>query len=299
MAQAGLLTTIRTDPGPRPQDEELDLFGLTHPGKIRRDNQDHFMVCTVHRQIVVHGTSLEATDSLPLRSSRLATILLVADGVAGARAGGEASELALAAITRYVSTSMECFHTSRRHDDKPFDVALQQAALEAHDAVRAESATRPGEKRMATTLTLAIAVWPELFVMQVGDSRCYHFQDGALHLLTRDQTLAQELVDRGALPADSASRSPLSNVLVSSIGGDATKPVVTRVDLNRTAAVLLCTDGLTRHVSDEEIADHFRSMESSEQLARALLDLALERGGSDNVTVLVGRAPVGGTRAST
>jgi len=299
MTEPGLLTTIRTDPGPRPQDEELDLFGLTHPGKVRRDNQDHFMVSTVHRQVVVHGTSLAGTDTLPLRSSRLATILLVADGVAGSQGGGDASELALSAITRYVATSMECFHTSRRHADTEFDVALQRAALDAHDAVRAEAATRPGVKRMATTLTLAIAVWPEMFVMQVGDSRCYHYQDGTLHLVTRDQTLAQELVDRGALPAESASRSPLSSVLVSSIGGDTTTPVVTRVSLNRTSAVLLCTDGLTRHVSDEEIAEQFSIMQSSEQLSRALLDLALERGGTDNITVLIGRAPVGGKRAST
>jgi len=297
MPQSSLTTTIRADPGPRPQDEELDLFGLTHPGKVRRENQDHFMMCTVHRQIVVHGTSLAAVDNLPLRSSRLATILLVADGVAGANAGKEASELALAAITRYVSTSMECFHTSDPHG-QPFDAALQQAALEAHDAVRAEAATRPDEKRMATTLTLAIAVWPELFVMQVGDSRCYHFQDGALHLLTRDQTLAQELVDRGALPAERASASPFSSVLVSSIGGDATTPVVTRVGLNRTSAVLLCTDGLTRDISDEEIADQFRGMESSERLARTLLGMALERGGGDNITVIAARAPVGGSRAS-
>ena len=72
-------TAVGSDP--RPRDDELDLFGLTHPGAVRKENQDHFLLCTVHPQVVIHGTSLPATDSLALRGQRLATIMLVADGV--------------------------------------------------------------------------------------------------------------------------------------------------------------------------------------------------------------------------
>ena len=109
MARASLLTTtaIPVDPGPKPRDEELDLFGLTHPGKVRRQNDDHFLVCTVHQQIAIHGTSLPNPDQLPLRSQRLATMLLVADGVSGRKEGGEASRLAAEAIMRYVSSTMQ------------------------------------------------------------------------------------------------------------------------------------------------------------------------------------------------
>src|SRR6478752_7812605 len=88
----------------RPRDDELDLFGLTHPGRVRTENQDHFMLCTVHPQVVVHGTSLPDADKLPLRGTRLATYMLVADGVGSGAGGGEASRLALETITQYVAS---------------------------------------------------------------------------------------------------------------------------------------------------------------------------------------------------
>jgi protein phosphatase len=103
--------------------------------------------------------------------------------------------------------------------------------------------------------------------------------------------MAQDLVDRGALPPERLAASPFSHVLVSAIGGEEAKPEVTRVDIRkRGCVVLLCSDGLTKHVSDEEICARIDAMESSEQVCRELLDLALERGGSDNITVLAGRA---------
>src|SRR5678810_1144329 len=90
------------DAGPRPSDSELDLYGLTHPGKVRKENQDHFLLCTIHPQVVIHGTSLPATDNLALRGQRLATIMLVGGGTAGARA----SRIATEAVTEYVATAM-------------------------------------------------------------------------------------------------------------------------------------------------------------------------------------------------
>ena len=290
MGLAQLLTaTIPADAGPKPLDSELDLFGLTHPGKIRRENQDQFLVSTVHQQVVVHGTSLPDVDRLPLRGERLATLLMVADGVGGG-AGGAASRLAVESIMRYVSDTMLCFHAAGRSAEKEFFDALKAAALHAHDAVRAEAATREGIRSMATTLTLALVVLPTMYVTQVGDSRCYYFIDGTLHRVTRDQTLAQDLVDKGALPAERAAASPFSSVLASSIGGREAMPEVTRVDMRRGCIVLLCSDGLTKHVEEKEIEERLRRLESSEQVTRALLDLTLERGGSDNVTVIVGRA---------
>jgi protein phosphatase len=144
---------------------------------------------------------------------------------------------------------------------------------------------------MATTLSLGIVVWPWLYVVQVGDSRCYVFQEGTLLQVTRDQTVAQELVDRGALSREGARTSPLSHVLSSAIGATEAVPELSRVDVRvRGSVVLFCTDGLTKHVSDEEIATHLREMESAEQVARALLQLALDRGGTDNITIVLGRA---------
>jgi len=282
---------VAAEPGAKPRDDELDLFGLTHPGRVRRENQDHFLLCTVHQQAVIHATSLPAPETLPLRGQRLATVMLVADGVGGTSAGGEASQLAVEAITRYVTSTLRSYHAASGSGEQEFFEALKTGVLEADAVVRTEAAERT-KKTMATTLTLGIAVWPWFYVVQVGDSRCYYFWDGALRQVTRDQTMAQDLVDRGALPADRVATSPFSNVLASAIGGPEATPEVTRLDIrHRGCVLLLCSDGLTKHVSDAEIAAQLGSMQSAEQVCRTLLDLALERGGSDNITILVGRAP--------
>jgi len=285
--------------GARPRDDELDLFGLTHPGKVRKENQDHFLLFTVHPQAVIHATSLPNPDSLSARGQRLATVMLVADGVGGSAAGGEASLIAVETIMRYVTSTLRSYPAMGSQNDEEFLTAIRAAALEADATVRAEAAARaaaagrPAVKSMATTLTLAMAVWPWLYVVQVGDSRCYYFWDGTLTQITRDQTMAQDLVDRGALPADRASASPFSHVLASSIGGPEASPEVTRIDITKRGCVILaCTDGLTKHVSDAEIAERLGAMESAEQVCHSLLDLALERGGSDNITVVVARAPL-------
>lgn len=285
----------------RPRDEELDLFGLTHPGLVREENQDHFLLCTVHPQVVIHGTSLPAADALALRGQRLATIMLVADGVAGSAAGSKASRIATEAVTRYVASSLRSYHAAGSPGEEELLSALRDAAIEAHEAVRAEAAAGDEERDMATTLSLGIVIWPWLYVVQVGDSRVYIYKRGTLQQVSRDQTIAQALVDEGILSPENAHDSPLSHVLSSAIGAPEALPEITRVDVReRGTVVLVCTDGLTKHVSDAEIAQHLGTMQSAEQVSQALLQLALDRGGSDNITLVVGRAPPrknGGERA--
>lgn len=275
----------------RPGDTELDLYGLTHPGLKRKENQDHFMLCTVHPQVVVHGTSLPDVDNLPLRGSRLATYMLVADGVGSGTGGGAASRLALASVMKYVTTSLRSYHAAGSASDQDFYDAMKKAALEAHEAVLAEAAAQP-EAKMATTLTLAVAVFPWMYVTQVGDSRCYRYWDGELLQMTRDQTVAQGLVDQGILPAERAANSPFSSVLSSALGAGEATPVVSRIDIPRGCVVLLCTDGLTKHVDAAELSREVEAMQSSEQLCHTLLKIALERGGSDNITIIAARAPL-------
>jgi len=289
------VTVSSLPPGLRPADHEVDMFGITHVGRKRKENQDHFLLATVHPQIVVHGTSLPDVSELPLRGGRLGTLLLVADGVGGSSDGGAAARLATEAVMRYVGSTLRCYHAIGASKDESFYDELRAAALQAHDAVRAEAASRPKETRLATTMTLGVGVWPWLYVVQVGDSRAYIYTHGKLKLVTRDQTMAQELVDSGVMSASDLKRSPLSNVLSSAIGGDDTLPVVSRVDVSERGCVLVfCTDGLTKHVSDEEIERACAGVTSAEQLCRDLVELALERGGSDNVTIVVARAPLTG-----
>jgi protein phosphatase len=268
------------------------MFGLTNPGRVRSENQDHFLLCTIHPEVVVHGTSLPHVADLPLRGQRLATMMLVADGVGGAANGGEAARLAAETITRYVSSTLRCYHTAGSSDEHEFLDAMTAAAFEAHKAVRDDLTVHREGEIAATTLTLCIVVWPWLYVLQVGDSRCYVHSRGVLRQVTRDQTVAQSLVDQGLMDAERLRASPFRNVLASAIGAEEARPEVTRHDLSeRESVVLVCSDGLTKHVSDEEIAAAIASMASTEQLCNDLLNLALERGGTDNVTIVAGRAP--------
>ena len=154
--------------------------------------------------------------------------------------------------------------------------------------IAAEFNTTVGTVALATTLTLGLAVWPKLYLLHVGDSRAYQFRQGHLTQLTKDQTMAQALVDAGALKEADLVRSPLRNILSSAIGGTS-QPVVTHHDLQAGDVIMLCSDGLTKHVTDAQIEARFREMTSSEQVCRQLVDDALEGGGSDNVTVLISR----------
>lgn len=275
----------------RPEDDELDLFGITHRGKVRPENQDHFLISTVHPQVVVHGTSLPNPELLPLRGTRLASVFVLADGVGGATAGSDAARLATEAVTRYVASTLRSYHAAGSETEGELLDALKAAALDAHETVRAESAKLPGNRRMATTLTLCIVVYPWAYVVQVGDSRAYFFNRGKLRLLTHDQTVAQSLVDRGLMAQDRVDYSPFKHVLSSAIGSDEALPEVTSFDISeRGSLILMCSDGLTKHVSDDEIAAHIRDMKSSEQCAKDLLKLALDRGGTDNVTIIAARA---------
>ena len=274
----------------KPRDDEIDVWGISHRGKVRPDNQDHFLLASIHKHLHVLQTTLNEQQRLPLADERVAFIAMVADGVGGGTAGEEASATALEIATQYLNSSVDCYYRSDAREEQFFE-AVQAAARRAHEAVlaRAEGRTEKG-RSMATTLTLWMGVWPWHYLLQVGDSRYYIFRDGKLAQITRDQTMAQDLVDQGVLPVSAAKRSQFANVLSSAIGGPTTVPVVTRIPAHWNNIHLLCTDGLTKHVSDEQIANRLTHMTSAKQVCEQLLQDALDGGGTDNITVIVGRA---------
>jgi serine/threonine protein phosphatase PrpC len=289
------MTLTQTNASPvaldrKPRDDEIDVYGITHPGKVRTDNQDHFLICALKKQVVVHSTSLPEIEQLLAEPERLAFLAMVADGVGGGAKGAEASQMALAAVTQYVADSMRSYYTARSSDDKAFTATLKEGALKSHEELVRRGQEDPDYKGMATTLTLFLGVWPLAYLLQVGDSRCYLLQNGELTQLTRDQTMAQELIDLGVTMPEGAAEGPLAHTLSSSIGGRQTAPAVTRIDMTWGHVVLLCSDGLTKHVSDERIREKLSSMTSARQACEELLEEALAGGGSDNITLIVGRA---------
>jgi protein phosphatase len=274
----------------KPHDDEIDVYGLTHVGKVRPDNQDHFLICALRKQMMVFGTSLPEPGRLMPGPERLAFLMMVADGVGGGARGEEASRLALEAATQYVSGTMRCYYAAGSVDDQEFTRSLQEAALQCSTEVKRRGQEDPEYRGMATTLTLFLGVWPKAYLLQVGDSRCYFYVNGELRQVTRDQTMAQELMDLGVLSPAEAPRTRFAHTLSSSIGGRATDPVVTGLNMAWGAVLLLCSDGLTAHVSDERIRERLGAMTSAKQVCEDLLRDALEGGGVDNVTIIVGRA---------
>ena len=276
-------------PPRKPRDDEMDVFGLSHTGTVRKENQDHYLMATFHKRMNVISTNLPNIEqSFPHMEQRLAYVAMVADGVGGGVGGAEASAIALESLMRYVNGSVTVYYGATA-DAAEFTDLLQSAAMQAHGAVRARRDEQGLRGTMATTLTLYIGVWPTYYLLQVGDSRYYLYRHGSLSQITRDQTMAQDLVDDGILSASKAGNSPMAQVLSSAIGADKTMPVVTRLDADWDNVHLICSDGLTKHVTDARIADVLGSMTSAEQAAAQLLQDALDGGGSDNITIIVGR----------
>lgn len=274
---------------PKPRDNEIDVFGLSHPGKMRSENQDHFLLATIHKRVQVIQTNLTEQAQMPMEDERLAFVAMVADGVGGAEGGVEASATALEVAMHYLARSTDCYYRADGSDEQ-FINALQTAAMQSHEAVIAKAREVADGRPMATTLTLWMGVWPLYYLLQVGDSRYYLYREGTLTQVTRDQTIAQDLLDQGVFTRTMAARSQYSNVLSSALGGEAAIPIVTRMRADWNNVHLLCTDGLTRHVSDERIAAVLGDMTTARQACEQLLESALDAGGSDNISIIIGRA---------
>jgi serine/threonine protein phosphatase PrpC len=272
----------------KPRDDELDVYGLTHRGKVRVENQDHFLIGSLRKRLNIRQSSL-ALDKIPLAEERVASFMMVADGVGGGLKGEQASRMALEVATRYIAEGARCYYQVEQEEVDLAQV-LEDGAKKCHSVIQEKAASDEEMAGMATTLTLFIGVWPWTYLLQVGDSRYYQYDEGGLHQISHDQTVAQELADQGILPAELVEKSPLANVLSSSIGGRQTAPVVTRIRNGWGLTHLLCSDGLTKHVSDERIAERLGSMKSARQACEDLLKDALEGGGTDNITVIVARA---------
>jgi len=280
---AGVPTEAR-----KPRDDEIDSHGLTHPGKVRVENQDHFLLASIYKRLQVIASSLPPAVQFSATEDRVAFVAMVADGVGDGASGGEASATALEAAMQYVNDSMACY-LGREDDEIGFAEALQHAALRSHEAIVARRKAKGEKRAMATTLTLFLGVWPRYYLLQVGDSRYYRWRAGSLTQITRDQTFAEALVESGALSREDAAKTRLAHILSSALGSDETDPVVTPMPADWGNVHLLCSDGLTKHVSDARIAEVLGSMTDSRQACEQLLEEALEAGGTDNITIIIVR----------
>ena len=286
--------TAPTIAGPqrKPYDDEIDVYGFTHPGKVRKDNQDHFLICALSKQMVVQQTSLPVPDSLMGRVERLALLMMVADGVGGGAKGDEASRIALEAVTQYVSAQHALLLCRRRRRRRGVLRGAQGGgAGQCHGELLRRGQENPEYRGMATTLDAL----PRRVAARLSAP------GGRQPLLPASQGRAapdHPRPDDGAGADRSRRHEPerrrrhqARRTRCRARSADARPtPVVTRMRPEWGNVVLLCSDGLTRHVSDDRIRDRLRTMTSSRQVCEDLVNEALEGGGTDNITLIVCRA---------
>ena len=266
----------------------VDVSAVTHLGHVRANNEDHFFVARATRALETMLTSLPVGD-VPKRADEVNYVMVVADGMGGHAAGEVASRLAISALVGVAldipdwifwvdaETAPEMERRARE--------AVQQVGSILIERGRQDSALCG----MGSTLTAARSFGRDLLIVHVGDSRAYLFRAGRLERLTRDHTYAQMLVDTGQLSANDVTLSGLRHILINALGGNA-EEVQVDVDLLRLEdgdRLLLCSDGLTDCVADDTITATFGGALPSDETCHRLLQLALDGGGRDNITVIV------------
>jgi serine/threonine protein phosphatase PrpC len=275
-------------PDHKPLLSQFDVYGCTHKGLVRPTNADHFLVASFRRAILVHAASVPA-DSLPAFSpDSRGFVALVADGVGSMAHGEQGSARVTAAIARYLLEMSEVSLLAEPSREKEITARLQDVVSVVHADL--QEFARESGAGAATTITVAHAIWPCVFIVHAGDSRAYLLRDGKLRRLTTDQTMAQAMIDSGTMTREAAEQSRFKNVLLSAVGGTSLDLDVTSMRITPSDRWLLCTDGLTKHVSENEIRDALAADHGSKAACERLLALALERGGEDNITIIATRA---------
>jgi protein phosphatase len=272
-----------------------DLAGMSHMGKVRTNNEDHFLITEFGRHITTLQTNLPAEEA-PGGAEKIGYGLLVADGVGGHAGGEVASRMAITTVVRLVCDTPDWI---LRVDQEDLSDEVMRRARDRYDQVDALLTeyvkTDAGLVGFGTTLTMAWSVGTDLFIANLGDTRAYLHRKSELRRLTLDHTVAQGLVDLGVIPQHAAASHRLRHVLTRSLGPASLEgsPDVQQLSLEDGDCLLLCTDGLTDMVNDAQIQAILAGNEPAAQTCQRLIDAALQAGGADNVTVVVGRYCVG------
>jgi protein phosphatase len=268
---------------------QFDCGARTHTGKVRDHNEDQYLVIRRRREREILRSTVPP-ELLP-DPEQHAYILAVADGMGGHHFGELASLLALRAGWDLGGGEIKW---AVKINDQEIDELRKKATIFfqlLHRTLVAHGEESPRLRGMGTTLTICYTVGPELFVMHAGDSRAYLFRQGNLQRLTHDHTLAQVAIDAGEIQPGSPEEKRVRHILTSALGGGFGAVTVNfnHHRLEDGDTLLLCTDGLTDHLNDDEIARVLQSQPQLDPACSRLVELALEQGGKDNVTVVIGR----------
>ena len=294
MPSAGQETSLSYGPLVQQNDSmagKMDYYGISHVGNARSTNQDQFLIADLSKSMRVHQTRLDLEPESTIFGNSQGKLLLVADGMGGHAAGEQASRLVVECVTSYVMNEMSWPHQPASEDEAGLPDELLKVAHHCQEQLLKDASLRPERTGMGTTLTLAYVLWPHLHLMHVGDSRCYLWRGRELQQLTTDHTVAQSLIDSGSTQRADVRQSVLGNMLWNVIGGQkgSLDPETSQTQLLLGDTVLLCTDGLTKHVSDELLAEILSLDLSAQDSCELLVTTANNAGGTDNITLVIVR----------
>jgi len=263
---------------------------LTHQGKVRTNNEDHFLVSRLTKSMQICQTSLNNTGETRF-SDDDNYLMVVADGMGGALAGERASALAVESVECFTLNTLNGLLQQGNPDEQLLVNELRHALELADQAVFKEAEANSRFYGMGTTLTMAFSVGRDLYIVHAGDSRAYLLRDGKLDQVTGDHTLVQLLVNGGVITADAAKTRSQRNVVTNVVGGPSlgVHAEIHKLQIQDGDVLLLCSDGLTEPVGDAEIAEILTQDADPDVAVHHLVAKALSNGAPDNVTAIVAR----------
>lgn len=264
----------------------VEFGAQSHQGRVRTNNEDHFLVGRIRRSLSVVLSNVPE-ECVPGKHEEDGYAMVVADGMGGAASGEHASLLAIVTGLRLVLNTNRWNMALDSAEARELLAKMQHYFSEVDHALIDQARMDPRMAGMGTTLIVAYSVGDNLFVVHAGDSRAYLFRGGHLERLTRDHTLAQMLAESGQISHQDVGTHSKRHVLTNYVGGPTrgVKADIQSFRLEDQDRLMLCSDGLTEMVDDDSIASILREHPEPADACRALIAKALERGGSDNVTV--------------
>jgi len=244
----------------------MELWGITDSGKVRKHNQDVFQMF--------------------INDDKNIAVLVVCDGMGGANAGNVASELAAESFMKFMQTEISSLNDDFNRDN--IAEIMTNAVLAANVDVYEKSLEDEEFAGMGTTLTAAVSAADFEVVANVGDSRLYHISKSGIQQITRDHSVVEDMIERGEITRTEARRHPSRNLITRALGtGIYELPDIFFVEMDSEDSIILCSDGLTNVVLDNEIQSELQRGATVRESCEILVDKALDRGAPDNVTVVI------------
>lgn len=270
--------------------DRVDMSGLSHTGLVRSTNEDVFLTMQAERALRIVQSNLPP-DTLHDIETENCHGMLVADGVGGMAGGQVASRLAATSVIHQVLDTPDWILLSGGEEGQRLLRRMTRRFEQVDAVLRSASAERSDLAGMGTTLTAVVNLGRELFVAHVGDSRAYLCRGTKFEQVTHDHTGAQELADAGPIRRQDITKHPHRHALTRALGGPlkVSNPDVARLPLEDGDQIMICSDGRTDLVDDEAIAATLRAAPTASEACQTLVEMALNRGGRDNITVAVAR----------